>query len=396
VTFPASTPCWYDSTEAGAPTLNNAAGSLLEVLRSCLINGFGAVSVTSIVVAGGVATATAATHGFSSAYGKLVLVEGAPVAELNGRKRIGNVLTNTFTFPAPGVADGTYTGTISAKRAPLGWTEAHTGTNKAIFARSDPAALTQLLRVDDSNSAPATALDARVLMVESATDVDTFVNPSPTNAQVSGGGYWHKGQDTTAAKRWALVGTSRGFYFFLPAQNVASPSVDRNAPMFFGDGVPYRIGDSHFCLLGASNNTLAALGFASTGMGRVVNFNAGGPSAGDPRVARSRNGVNFSPNGMQAGPNAGSLIGRDGQTATDIIVIHSPIWFQDDFSASREIRGEVPGLAAPLANQPYVASGAFHVVDSVANTDRVYLSCMVNSGSSLASNVLIDLTGPWY
>ena len=29
-----TTPIWFDSTETGAPTLNNVAGSLLEVLRA--------------------------------------------------------------------------------------------------------------------------------------------------------------------------------------------------------------------------------------------------------------------------------------------------------------------------------------------------------------------------
>ena len=136
MTLLASQPNYFDSSEAGAPSLNNVAGSLLEIIRACGINGFNPKVVTSIVVASGVATATAASHNYTATYGKLLLIEGAPEALLNGRKQPLSVTTNTFTYAAPGVADGTYTGTMSAKRAPLGWTEPFTGTNKAIFARS--------------------------------------------------------------------------------------------------------------------------------------------------------------------------------------------------------------------------------------------------------------------
>jgi hypothetical protein len=79
-------PIWFDSSEVGAPTLNNAAGSLLEILRACLINGFGSKTVTSISVTAGVATATCAAHGFLGTYGKLVLIEGSGEALLNGQR----------------------------------------------------------------------------------------------------------------------------------------------------------------------------------------------------------------------------------------------------------------------------------------------------------------------
>ena len=58
-------PIYYTSDEPGAPTLNNDNGSLISVLDAVLINGFGLKSVTSITVAGGLATVTCAGHQFT-------------------------------------------------------------------------------------------------------------------------------------------------------------------------------------------------------------------------------------------------------------------------------------------------------------------------------------------
>ena len=196
-----SQPIWFDSTEAGAPSLNNAVGSLVEVLRGCLVNGFGIKSISSITVASGVATVTSANHGFSDKYGKLVLIEGAPVAGLNGRKQPGGVTTNTFTFPAAGVPDGTYTGTISVMRAPLGWVEPYSAAGKAIFARTDPAATAYMLRVDDTQVAPATNAEPRVRVVDGVTGIDAFSIVSPTEAQSAGGGRWYKGAPSATPMR---------------------------------------------------------------------------------------------------------------------------------------------------------------------------------------------------
>jgi len=361
VTFPASTPCWYDSTEAGAPTLNNAAGSLLEVLRSCLINGFGAVSVTSIVVAGGVATATAATHGFSSAYGKLVLVEGAPVAELNGRKRIGNVLTNTFTFPAPGVADGTYTGTISAKRAPLGWAETHTGTNVAIFAATAPEAKPNSLRVDDSGSASM----SRWLCIPTAniTDINTYSGEAPSNAQVSGGAYVQRGAPNNATpKAWVIVGDDQGFYF--AAECSTGPAFLIN---WFGDIESFYAADAGGTLLA----TQITAGVSSTPSWALSN----GASIA---VSPTTNTGGYAPRGVLVGetsPAFQNITGAPGDTNRSGFtsysnagiysnpVIHDLVYV---VSTGPCVRGRLPGLAWLLSdgattgfvNQQVVAVGA--------------------------------------
>ena len=389
-----TTPIWFDSTETGAPTLNNVAGSLLEVLRACLINGFGAKTVTSIDVASGVATATAASHGFSATFGKRLLIAGSGEAGLNGTKQPLSVATNTFTFDATGVADGTYTGTMSAKRAPLGWTEPHTGTNVAIFARSDPEATAMLLRVVDTAASPASATDARVLMVESATGVDTYVDHSPTTAQLSGGGYWYKGANNTTAKKWAIVGDGRFFWLIHPCVTNAAPYDMQMS--HFGDGVPFRTPDPYLCLLAAA--LAGGGGGSSAGAGLNTNYGAPGSFQGGV-VARNFAASSKSLNIHKCGAGAGAVLGvtGTGQFGSDVVAISRTYHLVDTEinSAGGHIRGEAPGLAGPLSRLPFAASGQFAIVTPAIGDGRTYLSVLY-SGTSAQGNALINLTGPWF
>ena len=59
----------FDSSETGAPVLNNVPGSLIGVIDAVAITGFNNRAITSLVVAAGVATATCAGHGYSGGYG---------------------------------------------------------------------------------------------------------------------------------------------------------------------------------------------------------------------------------------------------------------------------------------------------------------------------------------
>jgi hypothetical protein len=129
----------FDSTMTGAPTLANVAGNLLAVLDACLVDGFGLKTVDSLVVAGGIATATIAT-GHSARVNAVVLIAGATPSGLNGEKRVISTTTNTVVFDATGITDQTATGTITLKIAPAGWVKAFTGTNKTAYKSGNVAA----------------------------------------------------------------------------------------------------------------------------------------------------------------------------------------------------------------------------------------------------------------
>lgn len=379
-----TTPIWFDSTETGAPTLNNVAGSLLEVLRACLINGFGAKTVTSIDVVSGVATATAASHGFSATFGKRLLIAGSGEAALNGTKQPLSVATNTFTFDATGVADGTYTGTMSAKRAPLGWTEPHTGTNVAIFARSDPEATAMMLRVNDSHAGGSTATDARVIAVESATGVDAYTGPSPSEAQVAGGGYVQKGANSATAKPWVVVGDGRFVWIFTAADTTLVLSA-----FYFGDGVPYFTPDAYFTVLTPGSS--AGSGSQAVSTGGLTRSVESTTFTTQGYASRARSGLGASVLIAPGSPGTSPIGATGGQTSTDNVAIHYPVYLVENDGA-KTIRGHIPGLHVPLAFQPFTH---LQLVTGVGPASKTLLSLRHQRASS-QGNLLLDLTGPWY
>lgn len=383
-------PIWFDSAEAGAPVLNNAAGSLVEVLRACLVNGFGAKAITSISVTAGVATATCAAHGFTDAYGKLLLIAGVGEPLLNGRKQPSNVTTNSFDFPAPGVADGTYTGSISARRAPLGWAEAHSGTNKAIFARTVPEATAAMLRVLDTAAAPASATAARVFAVETATDVDTFTGQTPTNTQLSGGQYWQKGGGTATAKKWYLAGDELRFFLFVESSTLQAIYI----PHFFGDLISVR-GVDAFCAAVHGNWADSPISYQTSGglfFNNASNSTFSGAAAvmrpssqiGSALLAAIRGGLSNTVPGGATYPVAANA-------GNDIVIQRDLLVAEQDSINRYPVRGVMPGLAIPWAQQPYTHG---QVVSSLQQEERTYLAIAL-AGQGDNGMCLIDLTGPW-
>lgn len=92
-----------------------------------------ATTLTSVVVASNVATATKAAHGLS--VGDVVYIAGSNLSYVNGQKTVATVPTaDTFTYAAVG-ADATATGTITSNRVAKGIT----ATNATENSKSDSA-----------------------------------------------------------------------------------------------------------------------------------------------------------------------------------------------------------------------------------------------------------------
>lgn len=383
---------WFSSTDTGAPSLNNAASSLLSVLRGCLVTGYNTKSVTSIAVASGVATATCAAHGFQGLYGKLILISGSSETLLNGVKQPTVTGTNTFTYPAPGVADGTYTGTISAKRAPAGYEEAFTGTNTAAFRSLDVAATGAYLRVDD-----AAGVTARVVSYESMSSVDVGTGPTPTPVQFSGGLHWHKAEGATI-RQWTLVSDGRAVFF------ASAPfSTNRWSMVFAGD--INRLSSSHVfshLLVGKISSTQNTSVFLANDVGGCARQGLGGAFlmrqytdiGGAVAVALTGSGFNghqaFAANFVYAGnagysfgaypngPNNGLLVGELNIYAPDLI-------------------GSLPGLYHPVQD---LAGALVHeaIVDALQdlNGRKLLAHSISTTGASGPGGILLlDLTGPW-
>lgn len=238
----------FHSAMTGAPVIGaSSAGLAIGVLDACLVNGFGLKTLDSLVVAAGVATGNVTT-GHPYEVGSVIVVAGATPAGLNGQFRVTWVNATDFKFDATGVANGTATGTITAKLAPLGWAKSYSGSNKAAYKSQEPAATACYLRVDDSD-----AYNSRVAGYESMSDIDTGTGPFPTSAQVTGGGagYWAKANSPTGNRPWVVVGDERSFYLCIAPHG--STYANAFHIYFFGDIVSNKAGDAYGCMISCFN-----------------------------------------------------------------------------------------------------------------------------------------------
>lgn len=388
---------WYDSSETGAPVLNNAAGSLDAVLNACLVTGFRTITLDSITVASNVATAThAAGHGYADK--RMVELAGAATGLINGRKLVTVTGAGTFTFPAPGVSDGTISGTITAKRSPLGWTRPLNSGNVSMYERTDVAATGMALRIDDSGSGAAGATWARARMVESYTDLSTFTGAAPGASFFGGAGvYFPKGANNTTAKTWVLVGDGRTFYLFSEASSFTASSYSGTPQGLwaFGDIESFRSGDAYACLLAGaedgSGGNSSCLGF-SRGLGSD-------PSQQEIVLSRPFNGIGVAVKAANVATGASSRrFGGSGPAypspVDNGIVICSPVMVSESASAfTHPLRGILRGVGDPLAT---IAGGSLHlqVLETVVGSDRRWLMVGFNQAGAYG-HVAFDITGPW-
>lgn len=372
-----SAPIWFDSTETGAPVLNNVPGSQIALLRACLKDGFNVKAISSISVASGVATVTCPAHGYSSAYGKWLKISGASAPALNGVKKQTIVDANTFTYPAPGVADGSYTAT-DARRAPLGWTEAFAdgGGTKAIFARTDVAATVSMLRVVDTASSPASTTHAYVTMVSAATGIDAVSNEVPSTDVNQ---RWNKGSNTSAAKQWLVVGDDLYFYILLP-----TATVDQYIMVGFGDPIALYPGDSTAALLsfsGVTNLTFGGIMYHPPG-----DFTPA--SGGIAQIHHGPLGGGFT--GLASLPCGAGLWGTAGLSGvSDIVPVTGPYFIK----TTTEVRAVYPGLHAPQGTRPF--SHMQVVAPNGSDRNMLTLSGVRVGGSTLVGQVMVDIDGPW-
>lgn len=385
---------FFDSTDVGSPTLNNVAGSMVSVLDACLVNGFNSKSVTSIVVASNVATVTCTSHGFVAVPGKYVEIAGATPSGLNGIKIATSVANaNTFTFAAPGISDQTATGTITAKRAAIGWGKAFTGTNKAVYRSADVAGTRLYLRLDDTNAGIATATDARAVMYETMSDVDTGTNPGPTVAQLSGGQFWNRGANSATAKTWVLIGDSRIFYFFTQA----ATSATLNA-MAFGDIVSYRAADAYGCVV-AGNASAVAGGVAGRSW-PFVNVSLGAAPSNSGGLVLSRiasqtgaavlAGVSFPALNNFVGSSSSAPV-YPSPVDNGLVMYRPPYVTETNAAFAHPIRGEWPGVIIPLGALPF---SHLEVVSGITGLTGSVVAIAVNDANS-AGRVLFDLSNAW-
>jgi len=359
---------YFDSTMSGAPTLSNVAGSLIDVLDACLVNGFGSVTLDSLVIADNVATGTISTgHNLAMIgnTGPVIRIEGATPGGLNADWRIASVPSSTqFTAATTGIGNQTATGTITAKRAPAGFSKAFTGTNKAVYQSDDIQGCRLFCRIDDSIGG-----NARIRGYETMSDVDTGTGLFPTDAQMSGGGYVYKAN--AASRTWMLFSDGQMVYFFCDATGT-----NWVGGFTFGDIVSGLSPDAYAVAMIASitstgNHNLALIN-STTGSWLARRYTQSGTSYAAARYSHLKN----------------TSLGIGGESYPGVVNNALRLWPVESWESTTNFRGMIPGLYNPVHNNTIPQATIINNIPALPGRTLI----IQNTASAQAA---MDLTGPW-
>ena len=264
---------FYVHTNNNAPQLQNAYGSMINVLDACLINGINIGTISSLTVSGRMATVI-----FDAAHNlmqyQVVKITGANQVEYNVEARIltvPNATTITFELAAvPSVT--TPTGTINCSLPPLSWEKPFSSSNpsgggKAAYRSANTLLLNRpFLRVVDELDSVwnlSYAKYAKVGIVEDMADIDTMMGmQSPFDITNPDKNWLGSGSGTSAinglaiwayalasnentrsnpfstppsgVREWFVLGSSDYFYMF-PRFHTDVDAKNRLCSYFFGD-----------------------------------------------------------------------------------------------------------------------------------------------------------------
>ena len=379
---------YFDSTMSGAPALSGTVGALISVLDACLTNGFGTVTLNSLVVSSNVATGTvSAGHGFTmigGAVGSVITIAGATPSSLNGTWRIASVADSThFTFVTSGISDQTATGTITAVRAPLGFSKAYSGTNKAVYRANDVMSSRLYLRVADDGTGTATY--ARIRGYESMSDVDTGTGPFPTDAQISGGLYWGKSSAASStARAWRLIGDSQGFYLLVNQDGsgawISAAWVDIPSE---------KAGDAYRALIiGGTSTAVSNQGYLQTINSTTGHYFARSYVQTGTSIAAFKLSHYLAANGIGY-----YGIAYPAPMGGQFYCAPVDVWEGAAYASATALRGPLPGIYAPLHPGSQLTDGSFQT-DVIGLDGRTLLVQILKyGGSSFAA--AFDLTGAW-
>lgn len=391
----------FKSTDTGAPVCKGTAGALTDLLDACLVNGYSTASVTGITRSSSTATVTISAN-TTLRTGDYITVAGADQSEYNVTAQITVVDSTHFSYTVSGTPATPATGTITYKKAGLGWSIAYTGTNKRAYRSTDGTSNQFYLRIDDNTL--VNVREAYVRGYETMSDIDTGTGPFPTTAQSTNGLSWNKSSSAdTTARAWTLVGDGKTFYLFI-----------NNSVLTYGFGfghlTSYKPSDGYNTFLAGSTQS-NMVGMPSTsGTGLSLSCAWGATSANVSSPLYLARGYNQTGGAVQAQPfdtrsTAGDTTRALGGAYSGLQYPNGPdagLWVTPalvcDFSGSvQNIRGLFPGIyvhqhsTIPQSQYDYVTG-----VVGLSGVTLVALTIQNSSSSSAVTGQLhVDLTGPW-
>lgn len=388
----------YKSSDQGAPSLYGQAGQMITFLDAVLQNGYGSVNVSSITRSGATATVTTATpHGLTT--GASATIGGAAQTDYNIDAVVTVLTTTTFTYDVANSPTTPATGTITAKRSPVGFTKAFTGANKAVYRCNDLSSNRHYLRVLDDGGGTGGAQEARIFGYATMTDVDTGTDVFPTAAQSTYGYLWRKSNTTDSVpKTWIVISDGKFIYFMVQHANteLTMSNMHENFGGLFGDIVSYKPGDVWATML-TGNCTQNSTSYSANGtMASQTSINATTAFTSNSTVlARNFTAVagaqyvGLYGSGLSHGC-LGSTAAISYPHAVDNGFYLVPVAVTQTNPSA--IRGRLPGAYECLHGR---ALNNLDIIDNVQGLPGRKFMCLYGSAYSTNGCLMIDITGPW-
>ena len=408
---------FYVHTNNNAPQLENAYGSMINVLDACLVNGISLGAVSTLTAVGTTVTAV-----FSSAHNlmqyQVLKITGANQAEYNGEHRIltvPNATSVTFQLASiPSVT--TATGSITASLPPLGWEKPFSSTNvngggKAAYRSKNTLLPSRpFLRVVDELDPAYTATYAKfakVGIVEDMADINTmlgmqapydsasvnknWVGTGSGTSAINGWAKWYYTSSSafnapsndvnvsaSGSRNWVLVGNSDYFYI-LPT---AIPSNSYALCYGFGGFESLSNSDQSANFLSATFNYIAA----------SINFFKGTFTGGAGTDANQKVIIQRLYNqttqyaesktislGIATSINSGSS-NYIGASSLNNISPFAPVFLNEAV-----LRGKLPNLYWLFQNKPYANYGVFE------NNSELFLAVYCASGTTVEGQIVLKI-----
>lgn len=305
-----------------------------------------------------------------------------------------------------------YTGTISGQTGTLitlldtvlvtgeGWTKLYSGTNKAIYQQ--PAGSGFVIRALDDGSLAAGASEAVVRAAESATDVDTLVDPFPLTTQLADAScVWRKSDTADAtARTYHAIADDRSLILYIVYGSFASDCY------WFGDEEPYWSGDNYACSIAVRRS-----GNDSTG-GRALepllnNITQSSSVLAGRYYARTEDGLtksvlsalssrctnfgNIGAGGVMPYPNP-----TTGKLHILPAVASSLGGTSTTIANAASVRGRVPFLFEPMLGSTWTGlSVADTFTDTAYDASSTFLLLSTNNSTTGSQKVVLQTAGTW-
>lgn len=382
---------FYSTMFAAPQGFRGVIGSALPVIVACLVNGFDEVTLSSLTVTDGIATATFPA-GHSAVAHCVVLIAGAGGAGLdvlNGEQKVVTRIGNTITFTTD-APDGTATGTITMKMAPAGWTQEFTGTNLVSLRPNATDGNRHFLRLQDTST---TTL--RAVGYENMTEISTGTGQFPTTAQMSGGCYWPKSESTAAIDNpWMIVADGKRMYLGVATGLSTEPNYASMNVVGFGDFRPYRKTADPYATFISIGGASALSWDANLGMQAI---GSGWGYAPRPHTAVGAS----SPMELMSSVGATGISGIDSRFGTYPGIADGLYLAKSLIGTNMTTQGPRGELSGIWHVPQIVAHGTFAMGDTIPGAGdtagRVLMAMPVSSsyGTLTWGHAFFDVTGPW-